>query len=219
MEERSASEAATEAGSVAEGEVTAAASVGVEEEGEEVAAAAVEACSVAGVGVAAAGVSGVEAAASAGEASLLSLLPPQPQSDSDLDDETPPRTIGAAAAYRGRSGDEDVVSLPSTCRSEVPNWRPWLSFEPERFTNRFGACLQAPCEGRERTIPLLGSIARHLTGGFTNRWHIDGLYWGTAQTTSILDCPQLLWLLLLLLAWKKCPTARNRVVIHVCLTE
>lgn len=130
MEERSASEAATAAGSVADVEGTAAASVVVV--GEE-AASAVEAWS-AGVGVAAAtGVSGVDAAASAAEASL-SLLPlPQPQSDSDLDDETPPRTIGAAVTSRGRNCEEDVVNLPSACRSEVPNCRPWLSFRPERF--------------------------------------------------------------------------------------
>lgn len=151
IEERSTSDAAT-AGSVAD--AAAAASAGAAE-------VAAEACSAgAGAATASPAVSGVVAAAEAAESSFL-LPPPQPHKDSDLEDETPPSTIGAAAAYRVRNGDEAVVSLPLVLRSEVPNWRPWLSCRLERFcANRFVcACLQAPGEGRERAIPLLGSIA------------------------------------------------------------
>jgi hypothetical protein len=123
------------------------------------------------------------------------LLPPQPHSDSDLDDETPPRTIGAAAAYRCRNGDEAVVNPPLTLLNEVPNCRPWPNFRLERLyrwddgqrckkshdlqncmekkrtgedilltTNRLCVCVQAPGEGRERAIPLLGSIATVVEG-------------------------------------------------------
>lgn len=181
IEERSTSEAATAAGSVAD--AAAAASVGAAET-------TVEACS-AGAGVATLVVSGVAAAASAAEASLLLLLPPQPHRESDLDDETPPRTIGAAAAYRVRNGDDEVVRLPLTLRNEVPNCRPWPNFRLERLwrwdgqfckkshdckitlvyglkilltTNRLCVCVQAPGEGRERAIPLLGSIATVCRG-------------------------------------------------------
>lgn len=155
IEERSTSDAAT-AGSVAD--AAAAASAGAAEVAAEVAA---EACSTgAGAAIASLAVSGVVVAAATAESSFL-LPPPQPHRDSDLEDETPPSTIGAAAAYRVRNGDEAVVSLPLVLRSEVPNWRPWLSCRLERFcANRFVcACLQAPGEGRERAIPLLGSIA------------------------------------------------------------
>lgn len=154
IEERSTSEAATAVGSVADA-AAAAASVGAAET-------TVEACS-AGAEAAALVASGVAAAASAAEASLLPL-PPQPHRESDLDDETPPRTIGAAAAYRVRNGDDAVVSPVLTFRNEVPNCRPWPNFRLERLTNRLCVCVQAPGEGRERAIPLLGSIATVCRG-------------------------------------------------------
>lgn len=127
IEERSTSEAAT-TGSVAEAEadVAAAASAGAAE-------VAAEACSTeACVATASLAVSGVAVVVVAAESSFL-LPPPQPHRDNDLEDETPPSTIGAAAAYRVRNGDEVVVNLAFVFRSEVPNWRPWLSCRLERF--------------------------------------------------------------------------------------
>lgn len=131
IEERSTSEAAT-AGSVAEAEAEAEAVAAASAGAADVAA---EACSTdACVAMAslAVSVAGVVVVVVAAESSFL-LPPPQPHRDSDLEDETPPSTIGAAAAYRVRNGDEAVVNLAFVFRSEVPNWRPWLSCRLERF--------------------------------------------------------------------------------------